>query len=70
MVLKRVKFSDFKKGGAHNFVGEIEKRRIHPAKCEIHVKFGVTSNGHYTFNFDARKKLKVPADSLKCEENM
>ena len=50
--------------------GEWEKRQLHAAKCEIHVKYQVTLDGHYSFSFDDRKKLKVSSETLKCEEKV
>ena len=54
MVSKIVKISDFKMRGIDDFVGRMEKRRLHAAKCEIHVKYGMTSDGHNSFSFEAR----------------
>ena len=70
MVSKIVKISDFEKRGSHDFVGRMEKRRLHAAKFEIHVKYGVTLDGHNSFSFDDRKNLKVSSETLKCEEKV
>ena len=50
--------------------GEWIKRRLHAAKFEIHVKYGVTLDGHNSFSFDDRKNLKVSSETLKCEEKV
>ena len=70
MVSKIVKILDFKKRCPCDFVGEMEKRRLHAAKFEIHAKFGVTLDGHNSFSFGSRKKLKVSTETLKCEEKV
>ena len=50
--------------------GEWKKRRLHAAKFEIHVKYCLTSYGHNSFSFEARKKLKASTETLKCEEKV
>ena len=50
--------------------GEWKKRRLHAAKFEIHVKYVVTSDGHNSFSFEARKKLKASTETLKYEEKV
>ena len=50
--------------------GEWKKRRLHAAKFEIHVKYGVTLDGHNSFSFGSRKKLKVSTETLKCKEKV
>ena len=50
--------------------GKWKKMRLHAAKFEIHVKYGVTSDGHNSFSFEARKKLKASTETLKCEEKV
>ena len=70
MVSKIVKISDFKKRGIDDFVGGMEKRWLHAAKCEIHVKYGVTLDAHNSFSFGSRKKIKVSTETLKCEEKV
>ena len=50
--------------------GEWKKRCLHAAKFKIHVKYGVTSDGHNSFSFEARKKLKASTETLKCKEKV
>ena len=47
-----------------------KKRRLHAAKFKIHVKYRVTSDGHNSFSFEARKKLKASTETFKCEEKV
>ena len=34
------------------------------------MKYGVTLDGHNSFSFGSRKKLKVSTETLKCEEKV
>ena len=61
MVLKLVKITDFQKRSPHDFLERRKKWPKNPAKFQKPVKYRVTSNGHNSMSFDARKKLKVSA---------
>ena len=70
MVSKLEKISNFKNRGPYDFLERRKKWPKNPAKLQKPVKNKVTSNGHSSMSFDARKKLKVSAKSLTCEEKM